>query len=71
MGIVDPQATALNSYVGGAFQQATSGVTRTSQLYIYRARCTIFILSKTKIATSLKWRVSLSMGLNTGRVCEV
>jgi hypothetical protein len=30
MVIADPQITVLNPYVGGAFQQATSGVTMTS-----------------------------------------
>ncbi|KAF8222139.1 glycoside hydrolase family 16 protein, partial [Tricholoma matsutake] len=32
--IVDPQITVLNSYVGGAFQQATSGVTETILLFL-------------------------------------
>jgi hypothetical protein len=31
MVIVDPDITIANPYMGGAFQQATSGVTETSE----------------------------------------
>lgn len=35
--ISNPSITELNPYAGGAFQQATSGVTQTSTLWISNA----------------------------------
>ena len=66
--IYDHDVTHLNSYLGGAFQQATSCVAQTSESFL---DCSVLLLRKqenqTRNVTSTRQGASLYMGSSTNQ----
>ena len=69
--IPDPETTILNPYKGGVFQQATSGVTETSENFCIHHPRGHSYLFKIKDAMNSSKVVIPSMDLNTSQVCPM